>query len=450
VLGNPSTSHVRRMQPRPLSLLAVASLVAASALAAACDESRTATPDDAGARQAVSLAFVLAPAELGARCRATARALGYAVPCPTRVPAGLSETGAVGPTGCGLHIIGAGGLGNCAKSWRGWVVGSSQTDDEHLVISASPRPLTNDAKMVNGPAWYPKARVRPVGSLTINGWRMHAVYVPAATNDGSSFANHVVLIWTVGAHTYAIGFHNVHGLRTTLRLDQTLARAIRLVGTDTRRLQVVPLGRSQQGRAIVAVRSGNPQGTRVLVFGCIHGTECAGVAVARALERVHAPVDLWIVPDLNPDGYARDTRQNGRGVDLNANWSSQWHGGGRPWDTYYPGQRPFSERETRIARNLILRIRPRLTIWYHQHMNLVWAFGPSSTAGRIYARAAGMRFYDHHWLPGTATNWQNHHLPRSSSLTVELPAGSLTPQQLRRQVHAVLTLAATTRGPAHA
>ena len=212
----------------------------------------------------------------------------------------------------------------------------------------------------------------------------------------------------------------------------------------------VLLGRSEDGRAIVAVRVGDPKATRVLVVGCIHGTECAGIAAARALERVAAPVDLWIVPNLNPDGYAGGTRQNGRGVDLNANWSSQWRGGGRPWDGYSPGPRPFSERETRIARNLILRIRPRVTIWFHQHMNLVWAWGRSSTAGRIYARAAGMRIYHHRWLNGTATNWQNHHLAGSASFTVELPAGSLSSRQVRRQVHAVLAVAAVQRGATHA
>ena len=210
------------------------------------------------------------------------------------------------------------------------------------------------------------------------------------------------------------------------------------------------LGRSYEGRAIVAIHAGDPKGTRVLVVDCIHGTECAGSAVARALERTHAHVDLWIMPNLNPDGYAHGTRQNGRGVDMNANWSSQWHGGGHPWDTYYPGPRPFSERETRIARNLILRIRPRVTIWFHQHMNLVWAWGLSTTAGRVYARAAGMRFYHHHWLPGTATNWQNRHLPGTASFTVELPAGSLSPQQVRRHVRAVLALAIATHGPTHA
>ena len=209
--------------------------------------------------------------------------------------------------------------------------------------------------------------------------------------------------------------------------------------------QPIQLGRSEGGRAILASRVGDPHGTPVLVFGCIHGTECAGIAVADALEHVHTRLDLWIVPNLNPDGYARGARQNGRGVDLNANWSSQWHGGGRPWDTYYPGPHPFSERETRIARNLILRIHPRLTIWFHQHLNLVWAWGPSTAAGRIYARASEMRFYHRHWLHGTATNWQNHHLPDSASLTVELPAGALTAQEVRRQVHAILTAGAAVR-----
>jgi protein MpaA len=210
------------------------------------------------------------------------------------------------------------------------------------------------------------------------------------------------------------------------------------------------LGRSEDRRPIYVVRAGAPAGPRVLVFGCIHGNECSGIPIARALEGERTSADLWIVPDLNPDGYAAGTRQDARGVDLNANWSSQWQGGGQPWDVYYGGSRPFSERETRLARDLILRIRPRVTIWYHQHMNVVWAWGPSSAAGRIYARAAGMAFYHHPWLSGTATNWQNHHLPGSSAFTVELPAGSLARTQIHQQVTAVLTLAAATRDPTHA
>ena len=164
---------------------------------------------------------------------------------------------------------------------------------------------------------------------------------------------------------------------------------------------------------------------------------------------MHTSADLWIVPNLNPDGAAHGTRQDARGVDLNSQLAVAVAGGGSPFDVYYGGPKPFSERETRIARNLILRIRPRVTIWYHQHMDVIWAYGPSTLAGRIYARASGEPLYHHPWRPGTASNWQNHTPAGSSAITVELPAGSLSPPQLRRHVGAVLKLTAATRGPAH-
>jgi predicted deacylase len=217
-----------------------------------------------------------------------------------------------------------------------------------------------------------------------------------------------------------------------------VATALVVVATAAAQIQ---LGRSAQNRPIMALRVGNPHGTPVLIVGCMHGNECAGIAIIHALERARTRADLWLIPDLNPDGYAHDTRQNADGVDLNANWSSGWQAGGRPWDFHYGGARPFSERETRIARNLIERLHPKITIWYHQHMNLVWAWGPSTTAGHRYAGLSGMRFYHHPWLAGTAANWQNHHYPHAASFTVELPAGSLTKAQVAHQVRAVLALA---------
>lgn len=204
----------------------------------------------------------------------------------------------------------------------------------------------------------------------------------------------------------------------------------------------IPLGRSEDGRLIVAYRVGNPAGVPMLVVGCIHGDECAGIPVAEALEHVPTSLDLWIVPNLNPDGFAAGTRQDARGVDLNRNWSYDWPGGGRRWDVYYPGPRPFSERESRIARKLILRVEPRVTIWYHQHMDVVWAWASATVPGRVYARASGMRFYHRHNLPGTAINWQRHRLPGTAAFDVELPPGSLSPLAVRRNVHAVLAVGA--------
>jgi hypothetical protein len=170
--------------------------------------------------------LVPASKALLAQCQHAADAVGYPAPCPTRVPPGLSATAVIG--GCRLGIIGPGGVGACSHAWRHWIVGSSETADQHLVIAASPRPLRASAKVVNGPAWYPGAGVRSLGLMTINGWRVRSVYAPPETNDGSAFAHHVVLIWTVGRHTYAVGFHNVMGIRPTLALDVALVRAIRL------------------------------------------------------------------------------------------------------------------------------------------------------------------------------------------------------------------------------
>jgi predicted deacylase len=225
------------------------------------------------------------------------------------------------------------------------------------------------------------------------------------------------------------------GAASAERLQNAPTRA-----TRTAKVHWLLLGRSAQGRPILAARVGDPNGPRVLVFGCIHGNETAGIAIARSLEHVTTSDDLWIVPDVNPDGVAHGTRQDARGVDLNANWSSGWQQGGRPFDPYYGGPHPFSERETRIARDLILHFHPRLTVWYHQHMDVVWAYGPSTAAGRLYARASGMRLYHHPWLPGTSTNWQNHHLPGTAAITVELPAGVLTHAQVLRHARAVLSV----------
>ena len=200
------------------------------------------------------------------------------------------------------------------------------------------------------------------------------------------------------------------------------------------------VGHSVQHRPIELVHIAGP-GPRVLVVGCIHGNEPAGIAVVRSLERAHPRADLWLVPVLNPDGLAAGTRQNAHGVDLNRNFPSLWQHFGRPGSTYYSGRRPFSEPESRAARDLILRLHPRVSIWFHQHMDVVWAYGRSTAAGRRYARLAGMRFLHRPWLAGSAANWQNHLRGGRASLTVELPAGRLDAAGVARQVRAVLGVA---------
>ncbi len=196
------------------------------------------------------------------------------------------------------------------------------------------------------------------------------------------------------------------------------------------------LGRSVDGRPIHAIRVGDPRGTPVLVVGCVHGNEQAGIAVARALAKLSPHgIDLWIVPDLNPDGVAADTRQNAHGVDLNRNFPFRW----RPQvGVYASGLHPLSEPEARIAHALILRVHPRLTVWFHQHLDLVWASGGNRAVERTFARVSGLPYRALPPLDGSAIDWQNHALPGTTAFAAELPAGRASPAQVARYVRAVL------------
>ncbi len=200
------------------------------------------------------------------------------------------------------------------------------------------------------------------------------------------------------------------------------------------------LGESYEGRAIRAFHEGDPTEITVLVVGCIHGDECAGVAIANRLLR-GAPrrfVDLWVVKTLNPDGRAAGTRQNSRGVDLNRNFPFSWRPG--PHGRYYPGRRPLSERESRIASRLISRIEPDITIWFHQPLALVDRSGGDVRIQRRYARLVGLPLVQLDRLHGTATSWQNHALSSSTAFVVELPSGPLPPRDAQRFAKAVFEL----------
>lgn len=200
------------------------------------------------------------------------------------------------------------------------------------------------------------------------------------------------------------------------------------------------LGESYEDRPIRVFHRGDPDEIRVLVVGCIHGDECAGVRIAKRLRigRPRSFLDLWILPSLNPDGRAAHARQNARGVDLNRNFPYRWRRG--PRGRYYPGRRPASERETRIAMRLIEWIEPDITIWFHQPLALVDASG-DVTIERRYARLVGLPLVRLGRLHGTATSWQKHVLRGTEAFVVELPGGVMRPRGTRRFANAVYRLA---------
>jgi murein peptide amidase A len=206
------------------------------------------------------------------------------------------------------------------------------------------------------------------------------------------------------------------------------------------------IGYSVRHRAVYAHEVGNfASPKRILVVGCIHGDETAGIRITRRLARAAPPrgIDLWIVHNVNPDGRRLGVRQNARGVDLNRNFRSEWIPIGERWDPEYSGPSPFSEPESRLSRDLIKRIRPDVTIWFHQPQALVRAWGQSRSMARRYARLSRMPYRSIRWPHGTAPNWQNHRFPGTASFVVELAAGPLSETQVARHARAVKRLLAS-------
>lgn len=222
------------------------------------------------------------------------------------------------------------------------------------------------------------------------------------------------------------------------------ARASTSVSEGRPAAATMKLGASVQGRPIAAtVLGGGSARAAVLVVGCIHGNETAGIAVVRRLATTPPPpgVSLWLLPDLNPDGVHAGTRQNADGVDLNRNFPFAWQPIGVRGDQQYSGRGPLSEPESQIAHRLILRVRPRVAIWFHQPLGVVDESGGDIRLERRFARWSGLPLRRLARYPGSVVGWQDHRLPGTTAFVVELPPGRLSSARAAQMAQAVIRLA---------
>lgn len=113
----------------------------------------------------------------------------------------------------------------------------------------------------------------------------------------------------------------------------------------------------------------------ILVVGGIHGNEPASPPTVRSLvDALYADdVDVWLLPELNPDGVAAGTRWNANLVDLNRNFSWDW----RDDDG---GPAPLSEPESRAVTDFIDRVRPDVVVWVHQPYGYVSSVADTTRA----------------------------------------------------------------------
>jgi protein MpaA len=208
------------------------------------------------------------------------------------------------------------------------------------------------------------------------------------------------------------------------------------------------IGHSVQGRPIVLHKSGPTSAAlKVLVIGAIHGNETAGMRIAQRLIAASPPrrVDLLVIPTINPDGVAADTRGNAHGVDLNRNFPYRWRPltGGE-----YSGPHPLSEPESQAAHDLILREKPDLTIWFHQPFGLIDKPNGNPFASQRFSALIGLPLVRLPGpYPGSASRWQTHHFKSSTAFVAELPT-HVSSTLTNRATAAVRTLASELASPA--
>lgn len=147
-------------------------------------------------------------------------------------------------------------------------------------------------------------------------------------------------------------------------------------------IETIDIGRSVEGRAIEATQIGDGEQLALVVIGAIHGDEANTRSLVEGLiehhsadpDTVSAESTLYIIPALNPDGLAANTRQNANGVDLNRNWpTDDWQADAartRGVVDGSGGSAPGSEPEVQaLSQWLLKKIKPNTDeIWllsYH-------------------------------------------------------------------------------------
>lgn len=184
----------------------------------------------------------------------------------------------------------------------------------------------------------------------------------------------------------------------------------------------------------------------MLAVGSIHGNEAAGEAIVDrlAVEPVPDGVELWLVRSANPDGVARDDRQNANLVDLNRNFPENWAPLGEPGFWQYGGPAPASEPETQTMIALGAGVRPDVVLWYHQDLfRIAPGSGRSGDIRRRYAEVAGLPIVDitGGTYTGTASQWTQTVLTDGGvGITVEL-GPTLSEDEIVAHVEAVRAIA---------
>jgi len=147
---------------------------------------------------------------------------------------------------------------------------------------------------------------------------------------------------------------------------------------------------SEKGNNIYVLELGTG-GNTTLIFGAFHGDEQTGFhLVTQLAETLEAKPELMnknarviLVPVLNPDGMLMRTRTNANGVDINRNFPTQNWSAEYSKKRYFPGSKPASEKETRVAMKMIEQYQPDKIISIHDDLRMNNINGPARQLGEL-------------------------------------------------------------------
>lgn len=213
------------------------------------------------------------------------------------------------------------------------------------------------------------------------GWIALAILIPTAGSFGTATADHVVLPSGRTEHRMLADYENemaelaadnpdlvrrfelpypsvqgrtIHGMEITHDVDDTDARTPH----PSKSLRGKPVF------AVVGLHHGNEAASSDLTMEyAISLVQEDGIdpEVTRLLDEVR----VVIVPLVNVDGHAANTRRNANNVDINRNYGFGW----RP--VSFPGPAPFSEPETRNMEWLMTRYQVVTAATMHTCINIV-------------------------------------------------------------------------------
>ncbi|MEM1332321.1 MAG: M14 family zinc carboxypeptidase [Actinomycetota bacterium] len=220
----------------------------------------------------------------------------------------------------------------------------------------------------------------------------------------------------------------------TLRRSPTITgrgragdRAVRLgPPAPTEAWTDIEIGRSTQGRPILVQRSrAMNERVHVMMIGGIHGDERDSATLVESCRSVRRPddVSLTLLPVLNADGWAAETRNNANDVDLNRNF---------PWRWGADDHGPFeaSELETRALIFHLEATRPDLVLFVHQPLGYVAPIGETSQRyAELWRDITGLRIWRDVLQRGGGETWTSQVLGLGA-LLVELSGWESTPEEL--------------------